>query len=257
VRLATWNVNSLNARQDRVDEWLGYCDVDVVCLQETKMANEQFPHDHFMDLGYHSVHAGEGRWNGVAILSREPLSDVHRSFADGLDADQEARIITATTGGVCVTSVYVPNGRAVDDDHYKYKLAWLGRLHNHIDALTTPSNDVLVAGDFNIAPADIDVWDTAKTSGGTHVTKPERDALARLYDWGLTDVFREHHQEPGLFSWWDYRGGAFHKREGMRIDLLLTSASLTEASTFSLVDRTARKGKLPSDHAPVFLDVTR
>ncbi|NOX28903.1 MAG: exodeoxyribonuclease III [Actinobacteria bacterium] len=257
MRLATWNVNSLKARQDRVDEWLGYCDVDVVCLQETKMANEQFPHDRFMDLGYHSVHVGEGRWNGVAILSREPLDDVHHSFADGLDPDQEARLITATTAGVCVTSVYVPNGRAVDDDHYKYKLAWLDRLHDHIDAVAAPSNDVLVAGDFNVAPADIDVWDTTKTSGGTHVTKPERDALARLYDWGLTDVFREHHQEPGLFSWWDYRGGAFHKREGMRIDLLLTSTSLTEASTFSLVDRTARKGKLPSDHAPVFLDVTR
>lgn len=257
MRIATWNVNSLNARLERVDEWLSIASPDVVCLQETKMSDEQFPHDHFTELGFHSIHSGEGRWNGVAILSRSEPADVHVDFADGAEPDPEARLITAVVEGVSVTSVYVPNGRAVDDDHYRYKLEWLARLERHVDELSDASGDVIVAGDFNIAPADRDVWDTSKTSGGTHVTPAERTALAALESWGLEDVFRRHHDEDGLFSWWDYRGGAFHKREGMRIDLIMASSSMAHASTFALVDRTARKGTQPSDHAPVFVDVTR
>lgn len=257
MRIATWNVNSLNARLERVDEWLAYASPDVVCLQETKMSDDQFPHGHFQQLGYESVHVGEGRWNGVAILSRHELTDVQTNFADGAEPDAEARLVTARAAGVSVTSVYVPNGRSLDDDHFQYKLRWLSRLVDHLDAVADPGDDVVVGGDFNIAPADIDVWDVAKTSGGTHVTQVERDALDRLAAWGLQDVFRQHHPESGLFSWWDYRGGSFHKREGMRIDLLMTSASLTAASTFCLIDRTARKGKQPSDHAPVLVDVKR
>ena len=257
MRIATWNVNSLNARMERVDEWLALAAPDVVCLQETKMSDEQFPHDHFAQLGYQSAHSGEGRWNGVALLSRSPIDDVRTDFADDRDPDPEARLISGRIDGVSVTSVYVPNGRAVDDDHYHYKLDWLGRLRTHVQAIAAPTDDVVVAGDFNIAPEDRDVWDVAKTSGGTHVTEPERAALARLSEWGLEDVFRRHHDDDGLFSWWDYRGGAFHKREGMRIDLVMGSASIAQASTFALVDRNARKGTQPSDHAPVFIDVAR
>ena len=242
---------------DRVDEWLALARPDVVCMQETKMSDEQFPHDHFAELGYQSAHSGEGRWNGVALLSLGELHDVRTDFVDGRDPDPEARLISATVDGVSITSVYVPNGRAVDDDHYHYKLDWLQRLRVHIDAIASPSDDVVVAGDFNIAPEDHDVWDVAKTSGGTHVTDAERARLAELTEWGLEDVFRRHHDADGLFSWWDYRGGAFHKREGMRIDLVLGSLSVAAASTFALIDRNARKGTQPSDHAPVFIDIER
>ena len=257
MRIATWNVNSLNARQERVDEWLGYGDVDVALLQETKMSDEQWPGEHFASLGYESVHHGEGRWNGVAILSRVGLDDLATGFLDGGEPDRDARIVTATCGGVRASSVYVPNGRSLDDEHYQYKLAWLARLRAHLDADVAAESQgmVVVGGDFNIAPDDRDVWSVADTSGQTHVSEAERRALVHVCDWGLTDVFRNHYEGEGLYSWWDYRGGNFHKRIGMRIDLLLTSAALTEAATFSLVDRTARKGKQPSDHAPVFVDV--
>lgn len=254
MRLATWNVNSLNARMDRVDEWLDYAAPDVLCMQETKMSDEQFPHDHFAQFGYESVHVGEGQWNGVAILSRVGIDEVHTNFAPGIEPDGEARLVSATCGGVKVTSVYVPNGRAVDDDHYVYKLGWLDRLADHVDSIASPDEMVVVAGDFNIAPQDIDVWDVAKTSGGTHVTDAERQRLTALGEWGLADVFRAHHSDAGLFSWWDYRGGAFHKREGMRIDLALCSRRVVDASTFVVIDRNARKGKQPSDHAPVLVD---
>ncbi|MCP4960571.1 MAG: exodeoxyribonuclease III [Actinomycetia bacterium] len=254
MRLATWNVNSLNARLERVDEWLGYASPDVLCLQETKMATENFPHAHFTELGYESVHVGQGQWNGVAILSRVGIDEVHENFAEGIEPDEEARLVSAVCAGVKVTSVYVPNGRAVDDDHYVYKLDWLDRLRRHVDTIASPSDDVVVAGDFNIAPADMDVWDVARTSGGTHVTAAERNRLDELAQWGLTDVFRAHHEDDGLYSWWDYRGGAFHKREGMRIDLTLATPSVVEASTFALIDRNARKGTQPSDHAPVLID---
>lgn len=256
MRIATWNVNSLNARLDRVDEWLGYADADVVLLQETKLSDDQWPALHFEGLGYASAHAGQGQWNGVAILSRVGIDDVVSAFADGEDPDGEARLITATCGGVRVTSVYVPNGRSPDHEHYRYKLAWLERLRAHLDGDTgaDPGAHVLVGGDFNIAPDDRDVWNPAEFTDSTHVTPAERDALARICDWGLEDLFRTRYDGAGLYSWWDYRAGAFHKKMGLRIDLLLTSRSMTEAATFCLIDRTARKGKQPSDHAPVLAD---
>ena len=219
------------------------------------MAQDAFPLDTFADLGYEAVHAGEGRWNGVAILSSVGLDDPHAGFTDGEPDDPEARLVWATCGGVRVASAYVPNGRALDHDHYRYKLAWLGRLRRSLEASCDPTRPVVVAGDFNIAPDDRDVWDPAALVGSTHVSAAEREALAEVCAWGLTDVFRVHHEEGGRFSWWDYRGGAFHKGEGMRIDLVLASAPLVDVSRSVEVDRDARKGKpTPSDHAPVVAD---
>lgn len=248
-------MNSLNARLERVDEWLHYARPDVLLLQETKMANEQFPHGHFESLGYASAHHGEGRWNGVAIVSRAGLEDPVVGFVDGREADPDARIISARCGGVTVSSVYVPNGRAVDHDHYQYKLDWLGRLRDHLDATCDPAEPVLVGGDFNVCPDERDVWDPHNPEPRTHVTEPERAAVRAVCDWGLRDIFREHYAADGLYSWWDYRGGAFYKRHGLRIDLLLGSAPVLDATRFCLIDRNARKGNKPSDHTPVFVDL--
>lgn len=235
----------------RVEEWLAQAEPDVLCLQETKLADDAFPTETFSDLGYESVHHGEGRWNGVAILSRIGLTDPLGGFADGIEPDTDARLVSATCGGVRIHSVYVPNGREVDHDHYHYKLSWLGRLRAHLEATVEPTDEVVVAGDWNIAPTDDDVWDTAAFAGATHVTDRERQALADVADWGLVDTFRQRHPDAGLFSYYDYQAGRFHKREGIRIDFLLSSAPLAERSVLDLVDRNARKGTKPSDHAPV------
>jgi exodeoxyribonuclease-3 len=255
MRIATWNVNSLNARLDRVEAWLGALEPDVVCLQETKMANDAFPALTFEAMGYSTAHHGQGQWNGVAILSRVGLDDVRADFDDGGASDPDARVLWATCDGVRVASCYVPNGRSLDDDHYQYKLAWLERLRVDLDKNADLGGDVAVLGDFNVAPDDRDVWDPALLVGATHGSDAERDALAALCNLGLSDVFREHHDEDGLFSWWDYRDGNFHKRRGMRIDLALVSASAAARTSRVFVDRSERKGKLPSDHAPLVLDL--
>jgi exodeoxyribonuclease-3 len=256
VRLATWNVNSLNARIERVEGWLTECQPDVVCLQETKLADAAFPAMTFAAMGYDAVHHGEGRWNGVAILSRVGLDDVVTGFADGTPDDAEARLVTATCGGVRVMSAYVPNGRALDHDHYQYKLAWLERLVAHLDATAAPDVPTAVCGDFNIAPTDLDVWDPEAVHGATHVSPPERAALQRIEDWGLVDLFRRQFPDTErLYSWWDYRAGNFHKGLGMRIDLILGSAPLAERLRWALIDRNARKGKGPSDHAPLVVQL--
>ena len=254
MRLVTWNVNSLKARLPRVEEWLATVQPDVVCLQETKLADDAFPALTFGAMGYETAHHGEGRWNGVAILSKVGLDDVVAGFPDDDEPDPDARLLWATCGGVRVACAYVPNGRSLDDDHYQYKLRWLARLHRVLEADEDPSSKLVVTGDFNIAPDDRDVYDPADFVGATHVSDAERDALAALEDWGLVDVFRRHYDAPGLFSWWDYRAGNFHKGKGMRIDLVLATASLAETSTSALIDRNARKGKQPSDHAPVVVD---
>ncbi len=255
MRIATWNVNSLKVRLLRVEEWLGYAQPDVLCLQETKLADGAFPALAFEALGYETAHHGEGRWNGVAVLSRVGLDEVVAGFGDDAEPDPQARLLWATCGGVRVASAYVPNGRSLDDDHYQYKLAWLERLRRRLDADHDPSEPLVVAGDWNIAPTDDDVWDPAEFVGATHVSEAERAALGSLLDWGLEDTFRLVQPESGLFSWWDYRAGNFHKRKGMRIDLLLASAPVARGVTFSLIDRQARKGSQPSDHAPVLIDV--
>jgi exodeoxyribonuclease-3 len=255
VRIATWNVNSLKARLARLEDWISYAQPDVLCLQETKLADAAFPHMAFSALGYESVHHGDGRWNGVAIISRVGIDAVVAGFAPGIAADHDTRLITATCGGVTVTSVYVPNGRALDDDHYTYKLDWLARLREHLSVTADPAGRVAVLGDFNVAPGDADVWDPAAFVGSTHVSQPERAALADLEKWGLRDAFRLRYPEDGLYTYWDYRAGDFHQHRGMRIDLVLVSELLADELRWALVDRNARKGKQPSDHAPLFIDV--
>jgi exodeoxyribonuclease-3 len=255
MRIATWNVNSLKVRMDRVPEWLAYAQPDVLCLQETKLADAAFPHLAFAALGYESAHHGSGQWNGVAILSKVGLEDPVMGFAEGADPDQDTRLITALCGGVRVSSAYIPNGRTVGSEHYEYKLAWLARLRAHVAALAKPSDKVAVCGDFNIAPQDIDVWDPKAFVGSTHVTPEERLALSDLEAWGLVDAFRERWPQEKLYTYWDYRAGDFHEHRGMRIDLILASRPLADSVTWALVDRNARKGKLPSDHAPLFIDV--
>lgn len=255
MRLATWNVNSLRARLERVEEWLTAVEPDVVCLQETKLADEAFPMLSFQAMGYESAHFGQGRWNGVAILSRVGLSDVVAGFEDSDEADPEARLLWATCGGVRVASVYVPNGREVGADHYVYKLAFLDRLRRSIEGVRSPDDPLVVAGDFNVAPDDRDVWSPAAFEGATHVSEPERAEVTHLEKWGLVDVFRRQHEVGGLFSWWDYRAGDFHQGRGMRIDLVLATAPVADRVTNVLIDRNARKGKSPSDHAPVIVDM--
>ena len=255
MRIATWNVNSLRVRQPRVEAWLAEVHPDIVCLQETKLADDGFPALSFEALGYTTAHHGQGQWNGVAVLSRVGIREVVAGFADGEPPDPEARLISATCAGVRVSSVYVPNGRALDHEQYLYKLDWLARLRRHVEATASPDDAVVVAGDFNIAPTDADVYDPAKFVGATHTSGPERAALGELEAWGLQDVFRRHHDAPRCFSWWDYRAGDFHEGRGMRIDLVLATVPVAQASTWCVIDRNARKGQQPSDHAPVVVDL--
>lgn len=238
----------------RVEEWLARVQPDVLCMQETKLANDKFPTAEIAALGYESAHFGQGQWNGVAIVSRVGLDNVLPNFAAGVEPDTEARIITATCAGVRISSVYVPNGRELGHDHYRYKLSWMSRLRRHLDVDAKPGDDVVVMGDFNIAPEDRDVWDVSKFEGATHVSQPERDVLAEVCAFGVEDTFRHFNQDPGVFSWWDYRGGDFHKGHGMRIDLILATRSVINRATSTSIDRDARKGEKPSDHAPVLLE---
>jgi exodeoxyribonuclease III len=255
VRIATWNVNSLKARLGRVEEWLADVQPDVLCMQETKLADDAFPALTFQALGYETAHHGQGQWNGVAILSKVGLGDVVAGFADGVPDDAEARLLSATCGGIRITSIYVPNGRALDHEQYQYKLGWLARLRAHVAANSKVSDPVIVCGDFNIAPDDRDVWDPAKMEGSTHVSPAERAELGFFHEWGLDDVFRHFHEEDQIFSWWDYRAGDFHQGRGLRIDLILGTPAIIDRSSFCIIDRNARKGSSPSDHAPVVLDL--
>lgn len=254
MRIATWNVNSLKARLPRVEEWLADVKPDVVCLQETKMADAAFPAMTFQSMGYESVHHGEGRWNGVAILSRVGLEDPVDGFGSDYD-DPQARLLWATCGGIRIASAYVPNGRSLDDDHYQYKLKWLAELRSVLEEQHDSAESVIVAGDYNIVPADEDVWDITKFVDTTHTSIPERNALKALEDWGLIDTFRLLHPEPKLYSYYDYRAGSFHKRMGMRIDLIMGTKPVADRVTFATVDRNARKGPQPSDHCPVIIDL--
>jgi exodeoxyribonuclease-3 len=253
VRIATWNVNSVTARLPRLLEWLSDTAPDAICLQETKVA--EFPVEEVGELGYEVAAHGDGRWNGVAILSRVGLADVTRGLTDEPGyPDPEARALGATCGGVRLWSVYVPNGREPGHDHYAYKLTWLAALRESVAAELTDA-PLAVMGDFNVAPTDADVWDPAVFVNSTHVTPPERDALTALRDLGLTDVLPRALKYDTPFTYWDYRAGNFHKNLGMRIDLVYASAPLAAAVTDAYVDRDARKGKGPSDHAPVVVDL--
>ncbi len=259
VRIATWNVNSITARLPRVTEWLDASGTDVLCIQETKVAQDKFPTDAFGDLGYEVAHYGQGRWNGVALISRVGIDAVERGFPGdpGFPDSEtlEARAIGATCGGVRVWSLYVPNGRTPDDPHYTYKLAWFGALTAHLEAQVAASAPLAVVGDFNVAPTDADVWDPAKFADATHVTDAERAAFDAVKALGLSDVFPRALKGDHPFTFWDYRDGAFHKGMGMRIDFVLANAELQLSVRDAYVDREARKGKGPSDHAPVVVDV--
>jgi exodeoxyribonuclease III len=259
VRIATWNVNSVLARLPRLVQWLEQRQPDVVCLQETKVAGDGFPAEAVSPAGYQVAHHGEGRWNGVAVLSRVGLAEV----VVGLPADPgfpdpqtlEARTIAATCGPLRVRSVYVPNGRTPDDPHYAYKLRWLSALRDAVEADAAGLAPFAVMGDYNIAPTDADVWDPAAFVDSTHVTAAERDALAELAKTGLTDVIPRIEKGPHPFTYWDYRAGSFHKGMGMRIDLALLNPALAAVVRDAWVDREARKGHAPSDHAPVVIDL--
>ncbi len=259
MRIATWNVNSVTARLPRLVQWLEQAAPDVVCLQETKVAADAFPVNAVAPLGYAVAHHGEGRWNGVAVLSRVGLADVVSGLADDPGFPDpgtlEARTVAATCGPVRVRSVYVPNGRTPDDPHYGYKLRWLAALRAAVADDAAAARPFAVMGDFNVAPTDADVWDPAVFVGSTHVTPPERAALAALRETGLTDVVPRIAKGPHPFTYWDYRAGAFHKGMGMRIDLVYANTALASAVTDAWVDREARKGQGPSDHAPVVVDL--
>ena len=259
MRIATWNVNSLKALLPRVEEFLGYADVDVLCLQETKLADKAFPFLTFQELGYESVHNGQGQWNGVAILSRVGISDVQYGFGPDITDPYagDARLIAAKCGAITAVSVYVPNGRTVPSDHYDRKLEWFGALNSWLNQHFTPHDALTILGDYNVAPEDRDVWSPTHFEGSTHVTPAERAAVQALCDWGMVDTFRAvHPNEDGLYSYWDYRAGDFHQHRGLRIDLVLATAAIADQVTYAVVDRNARKGTLPSDHAPVIVDFT-
>jgi exodeoxyribonuclease III len=256
VRIATWNVNSVTARLPRLLDWLRDTAPDAVALQETKVAADGFPRDEVAALGYDVAARGNGRWNGVAIVSRLPLEEVTEALVDEPGfPDPEARAIAATVGGVRLWSVYVPNGREPGHDHYTYKLAWLDTLRRTVEGELRDGRPLAVVGDYNVAPTDADVWDPAAFVGSTHVTEPERAALAGLRQAGLTDVVPRALKYDTPFTYWDYRAGNFHKNLGMRIDLVYASQALADRVTDAYVDRDARKGKGPSDHAPVVVDL--
>ncbi len=253
VRIATWNVNSVTARLPRLLQWLAQTQPDAICLQEVKVAAAAFPYAELEAAGYAAAVHGDGRWNGVAIASRVGLAGVQRGFpGEPGFPDPEARAISADCGGLRLWSVYVPNGRALDSPHYTYKLGWLAALRAAVAPQVTAP--LAVCGDFNIAPADTDVWDPAAFTGATHVSQPERDAFSDLLALGLADVHpRALKGQP--FTYWDYRAGMFHRGMGMRIDLVLASGPVAAAVTDAYVDREARKGTAPSDHAPVVVDL--
>ena len=265
MRIATWNVNSLKARLEKVTWWLDRAQPDVLLLQETKLPDGEVPRLALQTAGYDIAHHGEGGRNGVAIASRCGIADVVTNFGRPLepavtedDDDEpfaEARMIAATCGDVRVVCVYAPNGRVVGSRFYTAKLVWYERLGAWLDEHARPADRLVLGGDLNIAPTDLDVWDPKACHGGTHVSPPERDAFTRLCEWGLVDVYREKHPEPGRYTWWDYRAGMFHKNFGMRIDHLLVTAPLAARAIHAEIDREARKGKpIPSDHAPLVVD---
>jgi exodeoxyribonuclease-3 len=267
MRIATWNVNSLKARLEKVTWWLERAKPDVLLMQETKLADADAPVDVFERAGYQFVHHGEGRWNGVAIASRCGADSVVANFGEPLRAARtadvgddeplaEARMVSAICGGVRVVSLYAPNGRTVGSPFYHAKLTWYERLVRWLAESADPGSALALGGDFNVAPTDADVWDPQACHGGTHVSEPERLAFGKLQSWGLVDAYRLRNPDVARYTWWDYRAGNFHKNFGMRIDHLLVTTSLGTRTVWAEIDREARKGKpVPSDHAPLVIDI--
>jgi exodeoxyribonuclease-3 len=254
MKIATWNVNSVKARKERLLAWLERHEPDVLCLQELKVVDEAFPADAVREAGYHAATHGQKTYNGVAILSREEPTRVRTGMGDDVD-DPQARVIAAEVAGLCVVSVYVPNGGAMGSDKYAYKLQWLERFMGYLDRHYTPQAQLLVCGDLNIAPDERDVARPEEWNDTVLCSVEVREAFQKLLGWGLTDCFRLHHEDPGLYSWWDYRQLGFPKNNGLRIDHVLATESVAKRCTGSSIDRDERKGKSPSDHAPVIVEL--
>jgi exodeoxyribonuclease-3 len=256
VRVATWNVNGLKARLDFLLLWLREREPDVVGIQEIKLADEQFPHEAFEKAGWHALVHGQKAWNGVAILSRAPAKLLHRGLP-GQEA-RGARLLGAEVGDLAFTTLYVPNGKSVDHEDFPAKLAWLDALAAHVERTLDPERPAILCGDFNVCPAALDSWNEAELRGSIFHTDEERGRFARLLERGFHDAFRERHPELQAFSWWDYRGGAFHRRQGLRIDLVLATRPAMERVRAAEIDREWRRKRdalLPSDHAPVLVDL--
>lgn len=252
MKIATWNVNSLNVRLAHVIEWLSASMPDVLVLQEIKQVSEAFNADAFRELGYEAIASGQKTYNGVAVISRQAATDLVTDFP-GLD-DPQRRVLAATIDGVRVINLYVPNGSSLESDKYEYKLRWLAALHDYLKLELQTHEKLVVLGDFNIAPDDRDVHDPEKWGAGILCSPPERTALQGLLELGLEDVFRRFPQPEKAFSWWDYRAAGFRRNAGLRIDLILASKALADACSASSIDREPRSWERPSDHAPVIAE---
>jgi exodeoxyribonuclease-3 len=253
MRIAAWNVNSIRARLDHVNDWLKSAQPDVLCMQETKVVDADFPTDSFARLGYETVRVGQKTYNGVAILSRHPISDAMIGHSEARP-DDNARLISATISGVRVISAYVPNGKNLDSPSYAEKLDWLTRLRKTLDQSADPSSPVVLCGDFNIARDGRDVFDAKQMAGKIHFSEAEHRALDNVLAFGLKDSFRELHQEGELFSWWDYRMGAFRRNRGLRIDYVFANEPVIGSLKNASIDVEPRRWEKPSDHAPVLID---
>ena len=253
MKLATWNVNSLKVRLPQVLDWLASNPINVLCLQETKQQDADFPEDELMAAGYHSVFAGQKTYNGVAILSREEPSDVQMGIP-GFE-DEQRRVIAATFGEIRVVDVYIPNGQSIDSDKYQYKLGWLEALHDWLKQELVRYPKLVLLGDYNIAPEDRDVHDPAAWAGNVLVSEPERNAFRALVSLGLKDSYRLFEQPEKTFSWWDYRMMAFRRNTGMRIDHILISEALVSQCKSCIIDKAPRKLERPSDHTPVVVEL--
>jgi len=250
MKIATWNVNSINVRLEQMGEWLKTHDIDVLCLQETKCVDENFPLDEIRAMGYGAEFTGEKSYNGVAILSKHEMKDVQKNFPDDSE-DAPKRLIAATVNGVRIVNTYIPNGTELWTDKFDFKLDWLQRLRKFFDSTCDEESHVLLCGDFNVAPDEEDVWNVKNWEGKLHFTIPERAALYHVKLWGFTDVFRKKNGDVKEYSWWNYRMGAFPKNQGLRIDHIWTSGSLAEKCSTCEIDREPRTWERPSDHAPV------
>ena len=255
MKIATWNINSMNVRLPHVVEWLSNHEPDVLVLQEIKQLTEKFPTAALADIGYHSIASGQKTYNGVAVISKTPASDPVTDFP-GFE-DPQRRILATTIDGMRVVNLYVPNGSEVGSEKYEYKLRWLAALRDFLESELAAHQNLVVLGDFNIAPADEDVYDPEKWGDAILCSPLERQALGKVTDLGLTDVFRKFEQPESMFSWWDYRAAGFRRNAGLRIDLILTSDSMTGCCTASYVDKEPRAWERPSDHAPVVAEFSK
>jgi exodeoxyribonuclease-3 len=255
MKIATWNVNSMNVRLPHVLEWLQSHEPDVLVLQEIKQLTEKFPAAALQEIGYHSIASGQKTYNGVAVVSKDPANDPVTDFP-GFE-DPQRRVLATTVDEVRIVNLYVPNGSEVGSEKYAYKLGWLGALRGFLEAELAQHDNLVVLGDFNIAPADADVFDPEKWGDAILCSPKEREALGKLIDLGLTDVFRKFEQAEGTFSWWDYRAAGFRRNAGLRIDLILTSDSMTKRCSASYVDKEPRAWERPSDHAPVVAEFAK